>query len=375
MQLIFSITLIAVMGVASISPAFPSVIKAFGIESHKIAWLITVFTVPGVVLTPIAGILADRLGRKKILVPSLFIFAIAGSACGFAQSYEMLVIFRFFQGVGAASIGSLNVTLIGDIYSGKDRAKAMGYNASVLSLGTATYPAIGGALAMLGWYWPFFFPVLALPVGLFVLLYLKNPEPEGNEAFLRYLKNAFNSMANRRVIGLFILSVSTFIILYGAYLTMFPLYLGEKFKATPLIIGLIASSMSVTTAITSSRLGRLIKKYSAPVLIIVGCVLYGISLFLIPFLPGLIYMLIPAVIFGAAQGLNIPATQTFLAELSPIEYRAAFMSINGMVLRLGQTLGPLIIGYFIAFGGYSAAFFAGAILAVFMVLIAMMMIK
>jgi len=375
LQIIFSITLIAVMGVASISPAFPSVIEAFEIESHKIAWLITVFTVPGVVLTPLAGILADRIGRKKILIPSLFIFAIAGTSCGFARNYEILVLLRFFQGIGAASIGSLNITLIGDLFQGKDRAAAMGYNASVLSVGTAAYPAIGGGLAMLGWYFPFLFPVFALPVGIWVILSLKNPEPRGNEKFFRYLKNALNSMANRKVLGLFTLSIATFIILYGAYLTMFPLFLKEKFNATPLIIGLIASSMSITTAITSSGLGRLIRKFSAPTLIIAGFVLYCASLIMVPLLPGLIFMLLPAVFYGAAQGLNIPATQTLLAELSPMKYRAAFMSINGMVLRLGQTLGPILIGFFIASGNYLAGFLAMAVLAAIMIVFAFVMIR
>jgi MFS family permease len=375
LQLIFSITLIAVMGVASISPAFPSVIKAFGIEKEQIKWLITIFTVPGVVLTPLTGVMADRFGRKKILIPSLFLFAIAGTACGFAQSYQVLVLLRFFQGVGAASIGSLNITLIGDLYQGRDRAAAMGYNASVLSIGTAAYPAIGGGLAMLGWYFPFFFPVFALPVGLWVILSLKNPEPRGNERFVRYLKNALKSMANRKVIGLFALSIATFIILYGAYLTMFPLFLEEKYGATPLIIGLIASSMSITTAITSSRLGRLIRKFSAPTLIITGFVLYCASLLLVPFLPGLIFMLLPAVFYGAAQGLNIPATQTLLAELSPMDYRAAFMSINGMVLRLGQTIGPILIGVFIANGNYMAGFLAMAALAAIMIFVAIILIR
>lgn len=85
--------------------------------------------------------LADRYGRKKILVPSLMLFGIAGGACMFTRDYHILLICRFFQGTGAASLGALNVTVIGDLYSGKERTTAMGYNASVLSIGTATYPA------------------------------------------------------------------------------------------------------------------------------------------------------------------------------------------------------------------------------------------
>ena len=375
LHIIFSITLVAVMGVASITPAFPTIIEEFGIKREKIAWLITVFTVPGVVLTPVMGVVADRIGRKRVIVPSLFLFAIAGVACGFTTNYNTLVIFRFFQGIGAASLGSINVTLIGDIYQGQRRGAAMGYNASVLSIGTAVYPGIGGALALLGWNFPFFFPILAVPVGIWVITSLKNPEPEGMEKFFRYLINALKSMSYKKVIGLFSLSICTFIILYGAYLTVFPLLLKESFDASSLEIGLIMSSMSVATAITSSGAGKLIDKYPKSRIIMGGFVLYTISLVLIPLMPGLIYIVIPAVIFGIAQGLNLPASLTLLSDLSTMKYRAAFMSVNGMVLRLGQTIGPLIMGMVMATFDLSTAFYLSAILSVIMIALAKLMLE
>ncbi len=65
---------------------------------------------------------------------------------------------------------------------------------------------------------------------------------------------------------------------------------------------------------------------------------------MIPFVPNLWTLIIPIIIFGVAHGINILTIQTRLAGLAPMEYRAAFMSINGIVIRLGQTLGPLLIG-------------------------------
>ncbi len=375
LQIIFSITLIAVMGVASLTPAFPSIIDRFDIKKEHIAWLITIFTVPGVILTPVMGVIADRLGRKRVIIPSLFLFGIAGVSCAFTQSYQTLIIFRFFQGVGAAALGSINVTLIGDIYHGKQRATAMGYNASVLSFGTAIYPAIGGALTMLGWNYPFFFPILAIPVGIWVLKSLKNPEPEGVEKFFSYLLNALKSMAIKKVIGLFVLSISTFIILYGAYITVFPLYLKDSFNATPLQIGLVMSAMSVATAITSSRLGRIVEKFHKSRIIIFAFALYVIALVLIPLMPKIIYVVFPALIFGTAQGLNLPATMTFLADLSSIKYRAAFMSVNGMVLRIGQTIGPILVGFVMANFDLSLAFYLAAGLAVCMMIFAKIMLE
>ncbi|MCB0806103.1 MAG: MFS transporter [Bacteroidales bacterium] len=375
LKVIFSITLVAVMGVASITPAFPSIIEHFEIEKEHIAWLITAFTLPGIFLTPVMGVLADRFGRKQVLVPSLFLFGIAGVACGFTHNYHALVVLRFFQGMGSAALGSINVTLIGDIYEGKKRAAAMGYNGSVLSIGTALYPALGGALASFGWNYPFFFPILAIPVGLWVIKSLDNPEPEKHEKFFSYLKNALKSMLNRKVVGLFVVSISTFIILYGAYLTVFPLYLKESFNAKPWQIGVIMSAMSVATALTSSFSGKISAKFSKAVIIMAAFTLYIISLVLIPQMPSMIFITIPAFIFGIAQGLNLPASMTFLADLSTIKYRAAFMSVNGMVLRIGQTIGPVLVGLVMASWTLSLVFYLAAALAIVMIVVIWLLLK
>ena len=75
---IFSITLVGVMGVASLTPALPKISQAFDLNKSEVALLISAFTFPGIFLTPFAGVLADRLGRKTVLIPSLFIFGLAG---------------------------------------------------------------------------------------------------------------------------------------------------------------------------------------------------------------------------------------------------------------------------------------------------------
>ncbi|MBC7076059.1 MAG: MFS transporter, partial [Syntrophomonadaceae bacterium] len=78
---------------------------------------------------------------------------------------------------------------------------------------------------------------------------------------------------------------------------------------------------------------------------------------------------IPTILLGAVQGLNIPTLQTILAEQAPLEYRAVFMSLNGSILRLGQTLGPVVVGAVFAFGGYNGAFWAGTAAALIGILV------
>ncbi|MFW5935887.1 MAG: MFS transporter [Candidatus Hadarchaeota archaeon] len=377
LQVIFAVTLMVVLGVSSIAPAFLEIAQGLKIDYQDTGLLITVFTIPGVILTPILGVAADRYGRKKVLAPSLFLFGIAGFLCGFARDFDLLLLLRFLQGVGAASLGSLNITIIGDLYSGKERAAAMGYNDSVLSIGTASYPFIGGALAELEWYYPFFLPIVAIPIGLAALFYLKSPEPKNEEHLREYLIAAWQSIKKRKVIGLFTASIFTFIILYGSYLTFFPNLVGNKFGASPLIIGLVMSSMSLSTAITSSQLGRLVQTFNEVTLLKIAYVIYAVTLIAIPLAPSIWIILIPALFLGVAQGTNIPNIYTLLAGLAPVEHRAAFMSINGMVLRIGQTIGPFLMGLiYVASGDVVApVFYVGAIFAVAMFALVHIMVR
>lgn len=104
------------------------------------ALLITCFTLPSAFMTPVAGVLADRFGRKAVLLPGLLLFACGGMGCAFSDSFENLLAWRAIQGLGAAPLGILYGTLVGDFYKEADRPKVMGMVGATISFGTALYP-------------------------------------------------------------------------------------------------------------------------------------------------------------------------------------------------------------------------------------------
>lgn len=358
-QIICAVSLIAVLGVASVTPAFPKLAQALNLSPGNTGLLITVFTLPTLILGPIIGVLADRLGRKKILVPSLLLFGIAGTACAFARNLNLLLLLRFLQGIGAASLLSLSITLIGDLYKGERRTEAMGYNASVSSIGTALYPTIGGTLATSAWYYPFMLPLVAIPIGLIALFALKNPEPKGERSLKEYLKNAQRILKNRQLLGLFIASAANFILLYGAYVTYLPQLINDTFKAPPSTIGLVISSISVAIALTSSQLRRLARRFPERTLIKASFYFYALALLIVPFVSNIWLLLIPTTIFGIGLGIGFPSIQTLLTQLAPKEYLATVISVNGTFFGLGQTLGPLLMGVAYSVGGISSVFYVG----------------
>jgi MFS family permease len=363
------------MGVASLTPALPKISVALNLSKTQVALLISAFTFPGIFLTPVAGIMADRWGRKTVLAPSLFIFAIAGFLGFYIHNYNYLILLRVLQGVGAASLGSLNITLIGDFYQGKDRPLVIGYNASILSLSTAFFPLIGGLMASFAWYYPFLLPLLAIPVGLFVIFGLDEIEFEKAPNFLLYLKSVSKSIFKKEVIGIFILSILTFVILYGAFLTYMPFLLNHEFNLTAPKIGIVLSLSSFSTAIVATQVGKLTSKFGSVNLLITAFVLYLITALLIPHVHNLYGFIVPVTIFGVAQALNIPSLQTVLTTLAPNEQRGIFMSLNGMVLRIGQTLGPIIIGIGFTFGKFIGAYYLAAFIAVIGLLVIFALLK
>lgn len=363
--ILFGVTLMVVMGVTSIAPTFPNLIKHLdGVHEGNIGLIVTLFTVPGIILTPLMGILADRVGRKAVLVPSLVIFSLAGTACAFAPGFKEILVLRFIQGVGAAALGALNVTIIGDLYTGTRRAGALGLNAGVLSMGIAAYPVLGGALGYVNWRLPFALPLLALPLAAVVWLKLHNPEPDTSGGLKDYFKGAWQGLRQREVAGLFAATLAAFIMLYGAFLTYLPVQLGRSFHASPLIIGSVMSLSAFATGLAAAFLGKLTTFISDRLLLFTAFILYGASCVSMALMPGIWWHLLPVALFGLGQGINMPCVQALLANLAPMKHRGGFMALNGMVLRMGQTIGPFMMGLLYGMGGLEAVFISCAVIGV-----------
>lgn len=375
LHVVWGVTLMAVLGTLSITPAFPRIVQELGVSPGQVVLLITSFTLPGVFLSPVAGVLSDRFGRKTILVPSLLLFGVAGGACALVRDFELLLALRALQGMGAASLGATNVTLIGDMFFGGERTEALGYNSSVLSIGTAIYPAIGGALATFAWYYPFALPVLAVPIAFIVLFSLHNPEPESDQGLKEYFGSVWEHVKDRRVVGLFVGSLVTFIILFGSLITYLPILMNEFFGASPFIIGVVVASSSLTTALTSTQMGRLSSQFSEGALIRFSFLLYAAALCLVPLASNVWLLLVPTVIFGVAHSLNLPNSFSLLTAAAPKENRGAFLALNSTILRLGQTIGPLFMSVTAAGLGLGGAYFITAVLAVAMSLLALVLIR
>ena len=153
---------LAAMESTVVATAMPTVIASLG-GIRIYSWTFSAFLLTSTVSMPIWGRLADDLGRRPAYLGGLFIFLLGSALAGFSQTMEQLIAFRAVQGLGAGSLITIGMTIVGDLYGMERRAKMQGYFSSVWGVASLVGPLVGGLLTdRVSWRWVFY---INLPFG------------------------------------------------------------------------------------------------------------------------------------------------------------------------------------------------------------------
>ncbi|WP_436935137.1 MFS transporter [Halovenus marina] len=358
---IFASTLVGVMGVSLISPALPAIQEAWGISESQASLLLSVFTLPGIVLSPPIGVVTDRIGRKPVLVPSLVVFGLAGGGIIFVSDFTLILALRALQGAASSAIIMLTVTLLGDMFTGQQRQTLIGANAAVLAVGAAGYPLLGGGLAALTWAAPFACFFVALLVAVPGITLLAEPDRSETDASSSIREFLTGSTPMAPFALLYLAYFGIFVLLYGAQLTAVPFLLSNEFSLSSANIGVLLALPAVmmgTAAMQADRILGVVTDFQS---IALGFVSYGVGLAIVAVAESIVVVAGALLLFGLGQGLAEPITDTALNERAPDEFRGSIMSIRTSVLRLGTTVGPpLTVGAATVIGYRQTLFVSGA---------------
>jgi EmrB/QacA subfamily drug resistance transporter len=154
-----------------ISTALGQIVKDFN-SFNSLGLVVTAYLLFSTVSVPIAGKMSDMFGRRPVLLTGVVLFTVASLLSGIAANIDQLILFRALQGLGGGIITANAFTIIGDLFSPRERGKWQGVFAAVFGLASVVGPLLGGFLTdghsvfgvMTDWRWTFF---INIPIGIF----------------------------------------------------------------------------------------------------------------------------------------------------------------------------------------------------------------
>ena len=164
--------------------ALPSIHQTFGGGIASLRWTVNAYTLAFGAGILTAAALGDRFGRRRVYVAGLVLFATASAACGLAPSTQILIAFRSVQGIGAAMVMPLGLTILTSAFPSEKRGTVVGIWGGIAGLAVAAGPLVGGSITQaFGWHWIFWVNV---PIGIAASIeaYRLLPESRGPRAGL-----------------------------------------------------------------------------------------------------------------------------------------------------------------------------------------------
>lgn len=396
---IFIATFMSAIEGTIVTTAMPTIVGSLqGIEIMN--WVFSIYLLTSAMITPIYGKLADKIGRKPIFFIGILLFVLGSALCGFSNEMLTLIIARGIQGLGAGAIMPVSLTIIADLYDIDKRAKVLGLTSAAWGIASVFGPLAGGVIVdTVGWHWIFFINV---PIGLGLIGLLKYFFIEEKKNYQAKKMDILGSLflmltllslllgfqllgdegLSAAVIGLFIFSIVVlFLFIYtekraedpvidlnlfsnqtfasvnivAALISGFlmsldvyiPMWMQGVLEKSAGLGGLVLAPLSIVWMYGSFLSGRLLLKYSAKRIIVLGLLIIliggGSLLFLPQASPFWLFFVIMGIL-GIGYGLAVTTT-TVEAQASVLQEEIGVAtSFNTLSRTIGQTIMVSVFG-------------------------------
>ena len=350
---------IMVLGNSMLIPVLPSIQKELQVDIVKVGLLITVFSIPAGIVIPFAGMISDRIGRKKVMFPALLIYGAGGLLAGFfaimfkEKAFPWIIVARIIQGMGAGGTYQLSMALAGDLIQSSERSKILGFLEAANGIGKVVSPLAGAALALISWYTPFFiYGILAIPIAFLILFFVKENVQklkENVQPIPQYMAN-LKKIFKEKWLPLLIAFLSGLLVLFSLFglLSFYSDVLEKQFKINVFTRGLILAVPVLVMAITAFILGTVMQKKMTKILkwgAVIGLFLVAAGLIIFCPCKNVLWFTISASILGLGTGSLLPSLNTLITSSAPKTERGIITCLYGTVRFFGVAIGPPVFGF------------------------------
>ena len=362
--LVFLTVFIDLVGFGLIIPVLPTYARELHASDTTVGFLMASYSAMQFLFTPFWGRLSDRVGRRPILLVSLFASCVGYMVWGFSSSLIMLFVARMIAGAGNANI-AVAQAYVSDVTALENRARGMGMVGAAFGLGFVLGPAIGGVcagfgLSMIG------FVAAAFSFVDFVLTFFFLPEPQNrtraaSERFGNgpgfYLDTVQDPSLR---VSLAIFFIATFA--FANMETTLVLLTHDQFKFGTNMNSWMFTYIGVLIVMVQGGLiHRLNKKFGEKRLIACGLALSALGLMLTPATTNIVVLGLALAFLAIGSGVNNPSNQSMLSKLAQTDRVGGVLGVGQSLATLGRIAGPIVGASSYQHLGYSSPYWIGTV--------------
>jgi MFS family permease len=364
-------SMLTIIAGATIAPALPAIQQEFSTAPNAAVLVGLVLTIHGLFIavgSPIIGALADRYGRRWVLLVSTVVYALAGGSGFVLDSLVMILASRAVLGLAVAGVMVTVTALITDYYEENRRETVLGRQGAFMSIGGVVLLPLAGVLADISWRVPFLVytvALLLLPAMAFALPEPNRQEPTGNR--VTSINDLRQTLA-RFPLGTLMLIITLGLvsqILFYMIPVQIPFYLETQTGASGMLIGGALAATTGAGGVASLLYGRIRRSVSVIAVVALTFVFMSIG-YLVIGVSGTFLGIVAGLAFaGTGSGVLLTNLNAWIAAVTPETVRARALSGLTSAFFLGQFLSPLVVRPVSNIIGLGPTFFAvGLVLAV-----------
>lgn len=350
-QLLLLVNLSPPLGAALVSPLLNSLTSQYGVSEAEIGLIMTTFTAPSIVLIPVIGLLADRYGRKVIMLAGLLLFGTSGTALAFTTNFSTVLALRFVQGIGFGALTPIIVASIGDLYEAGAEATAQGIRFATTGLTLMLFPLLGGVLVTIAWNAPFVLYAMPFPIALLLYLYLEEPSTADEAVSSKTNIGDLVMHVRRPQVAVLLVGRSIPNFAYISYLTYNSFIVVRGVGGTPGQAGVLVAVTSIAHTVAATQAGRMTAHFETRLYPLIGAsIALGGGLTLLGAAPNLGIGLVAGAAVGLGFGISLSLYRSIMTGIAPPALRGGVVSIGSSLGRITSTVAPIALGATVSVG-------------------------
>lgn len=345
-------------GFGIILPVFARRLMEFGAGVQTLGWMTMSFALAQFIAAPFMGSLADRIGRRPLIIVSLIAYIAANIGFLFASTTTGFIVIRTFEGALTAGLFPSAMGVVADISPEDERGRWSGILMGAYGAGFIFGPVLGGFLYD-GWGYamPFilsaFMAVLALLAAITVVPETRNDEIRRRDRLYQlreaqldgYKKSSlWDSLPKPLIVFGTLLSLDFMIVFSFAFVEpQMIFYFYEQLGWSTIQFGVIVGAYGGSLVISQLLFGQLSDRFARKPVIIIGMLLYATFYVALAIISSYPLMIIAAITSGIGEALVMPALSAYYLDITSEQHRSRVLGIKEASAALGGVLGPLLV--------------------------------